>query len=78
MQDYYSYSLLNQILLYAQVTRLLKSVSDPVFSPYSYHFRLPKKIYPYPHLYIIRSPSNLTKKNELGYGQSNIRTDPIR
>jgi len=64
--------------MYAHVTRLLKSVSDP----FPLHIRTSseyrKKPYPHPHPCIIRSAPNPTKKSGLGYGKGIIRTDPIR
>jgi hypothetical protein len=64
--------------MYAHVTRLLKSVSDP----FPLHIRTNsdyrKKPYPHPHPCIIRSTPNPTKKSGSGYGKGIIRTDPIR
>ena len=64
--------------MYAHVTRLLKSVSDP----FPLHIRTSsdyrKKPYPHPHPCIIRSAPNPTKKSGLGYGKGITRTDPIR
>jgi hypothetical protein len=64
--------------MYAHVTRLLKSVSDPFLLYIRTNSDYRKKPYPYPHPCIICSAPNPTKKSELGYGKDIIHTNPIR